>query len=54
MYAQIVCFDGPRSAELTAAADRAGRERVTPAVRAPRLMIGALVRVHLDVVLSVP
>lgn len=34
MYAQIVYFDGPRSAELIAAADRAGRERVTPAVMA--------------------
>jgi hypothetical protein len=34
MYAQIVYFDGPRSADLIAAADRAGRERVTPAVMA--------------------
>jgi hypothetical protein len=34
MYAQIIYFDGPRSPELIAAADRAGRERVTPAVLA--------------------
>ena len=38
MYAQIVYFDGPRSAELIAAADRAGRERVTPAVMADPAM----------------
>lgn len=34
MYAQIIYLDGPRSPELIAAADRAGRERVTPAVLA--------------------
>lgn len=32
MYAQLVYLDGPRSAELVAAGDRAGRERVLPAV----------------------
>jgi hypothetical protein len=32
MYAQAIYFDGPRSAELTAASDRAGRERITPTV----------------------
>ena len=34
MYAQITYFDGPRSAELVAAADRAGRERIEPAMLA--------------------
>ena len=34
MYAQITYFDGPRSAELVAAADRAGRERIEPAIYA--------------------
>ena len=38
MYAQIIHFDGPRSPELIAAADRAGRERVTPAVLADPTM----------------
>ncbi len=38
MYAQIVRFGGPRSDELVAAGERAGRERVIPAVAAdPRL-----------------
>jgi len=32
MFAQLVVFDGPRSAELVAAADRAGRERIMPLV----------------------
>ena len=32
MYAQATYFEGPRSAELTAASDRAGRERITPAI----------------------
>lgn len=32
MYAQLIHFDGPRSPELIAAAERAGRERVMPAV----------------------
>jgi hypothetical protein len=38
MYAQISYFDGPRSAELIAASDRAGRERVMPAVLADPAM----------------
>lgn len=38
MYAQLTYFDGPRSTELIAAADRAGRERIMPAMAAhPRL-----------------
>jgi len=38
MYAQLTYFDGPRSAELVAASERAGRERISPAVTAdPRL-----------------
>ena len=32
MYAQLIYFDGPRSAELVAASERAGRERITPAI----------------------
>ena len=34
MYAQLVYFDGPRSAELVAASERAGRERIEPAMYA--------------------
>ena len=34
MYAQIAYFDGPRSPELVAASDRAGTERIEPAVLA--------------------
>lgn len=32
MFAQLVVFDGPRSPELVAATDRAGRERIMPLV----------------------
>lgn len=32
-YVQLVTFDGPRSAEWSAAFDRAGRDRVWPATR---------------------
>ncbi len=32
MYAQLTYFDGPRTPELIAAADRASRERVEPAI----------------------
>lgn len=32
MYAQIAYFDGPRSTELVAANERAGRERIMPAI----------------------
>jgi hypothetical protein len=39
MYAQTVMFEGPRSAELVAANERAGLERIEPAVSAdPELM----------------
>ena len=34
MYAQLTYFDGPRSQELIAAADRAGQERIEPAILA--------------------
>jgi hypothetical protein len=34
MYAQLTYFDGPRTPELIAAADRAGRERIEPAIMA--------------------
>lgn len=34
MYARVVMFDGPRSPELVAAADRAGRERIMPTLSA--------------------
>ena len=30
MYAQLTLFDGPRSPELVAAAERAGTERIDP------------------------
>ena len=32
MFAQLVTFDGPRSPELVAATERAGRERIMPLV----------------------
>jgi hypothetical protein len=32
MYAQVMKLDGPRSAELVAAGDRAGAERILPTV----------------------
>jgi hypothetical protein len=34
MYAQAIWFDGPRSAEVVAAAERAGLERIEPAISA--------------------
>ncbi len=34
MFAQLTYFDGPRSPELVAASDFAGRERVWPAILA--------------------
>lgn len=34
MYAQLTCFDGPRSEEMVAAAERAGKERLFPAIAA--------------------
>jgi hypothetical protein len=33
LFAQLTCFDGPRSAAETAAAEHAGRDRIWPAVR---------------------
>lgn len=41
-YARLMYFDGPRAPELTAAADRAGRERIWPAIRG----LPGLVSVH--------
>ena len=38
MIAQIAYFDGPRSAEAIAASERAGRERITPAVSADQAL----------------
>jgi hypothetical protein len=32
MYAQLAFFDGPRSPELVSAGDRAGRDRIGPAL----------------------
>jgi hypothetical protein len=41
MYAQIVKFDGPRSTELVTASERAGTERIFPAVSAdPEIRAG--------------
>lgn len=41
MHAQLIHFDGPRSPELVAAADRAGRERILPALLAdPQVAAG--------------
>lgn len=34
MFAHLVMFEGPRSPELVAASDRAGRERIMPLVSA--------------------
>lgn len=34
MYAQLSIFDGPRSPELVAATERAGRERIDPLIDA--------------------
>ena len=43
MYAHVACFDGPRSAELIAADDRAGKERILPAIEADEQMREELV-----------
>lgn len=40
-YAQLTWFDGPRSQAQVAADDRAGRERIWPAVRAVDGSVGA-------------
>jgi hypothetical protein len=42
MHAQLTYFDGPRSPELVAASDVAGRDRLLPAVRA----LGLPIRVY--------
>ncbi len=46
MYAQVVYLDGPRSAELVAASERAGRERITPAILADRQLRAAHVATY--------
>jgi hypothetical protein len=43
MYAQLVHFPGPRSAELVAASDRAATERMIPALSADDEVRDALV-----------
>ncbi len=43
MYAQLTYFDGPRSAELSAASDHAGRDRLQPAIEADPQMQRELV-----------
>jgi hypothetical protein len=43
MYAQLTCFDGPRTPGQLAAADFAGRERILPAVS----KLGHRLRVYL-------
>jgi hypothetical protein len=43
MFAQLIYFDGPRSAETIEAADRAGRERIRPVVTADPEVRDALV-----------
>ncbi len=46
MYAQLTYFDGPRTPELVAAADRAGRERIEPAIMARSDLRDDLVAVY--------
>jgi hypothetical protein len=41
MYVQLTYFDGPRSPEQVAAGDRAGRERIAPAVLGIPGVVGA-------------
>ena len=43
MYAQLTYFDGPRSAEVSAASDHAGRDRLQPAIEADPQMQRELV-----------
>ncbi|HEY8300265.1 MAG TPA: hypothetical protein VIG48_00055 [Jatrophihabitans sp.] len=38
MYAQVTYFDGPRSPEVVAAAEHAGRDRLQPAIEADPTM----------------
>ena len=46
MYAQLIHFDGPRSPELIAAADRGSRERVEPAIMSRPELMDDLVAVY--------
>jgi hypothetical protein len=39
-YARLVCFDGPRAPEQTAAEDLAGRQRIWPAIRGLSGLVG--------------
>ena len=43
MFAQLTYFDGPRSPELIAAAERANRERIEPAILAEPSVMDDLV-----------
>jgi hypothetical protein len=42
-YARLVCFDGPRAPEQTAAEDLAGRQRIWPAIRGLSGLVGIYV-----------
>lgn len=46
MFAQLVHFDGPRTPEVVAASDRAGRDRIRPAVAADPQVRDALVATY--------
>lgn len=46
MYAQLTYFDGPRSAELVAANEHAGRDRIMPAMSAHPQLRDELVAVY--------
>lgn len=43
MYAQLTCFDGPRSAEMIAASERATKDRIEPAIAADERLSDQLV-----------
>ena len=42
-YARLVCFDGPRAPEQTAAEDLAGRQRIWPAIRGLSGLVGVYI-----------
>lgn len=42
-YARLVCFDGPRAPEQTAAEDLAGRQRIWPAISGLSGLVGVYV-----------
>lgn len=46
MYAHVTVFDGPRSAELIAADEFAGRERLMPAIENDPALRDELVSMH--------